>query len=46
MSNKYKTPFDGLDWSEMQKKNMLMRLMAFKYTQSPAMESVWVKCDG
>ena len=40
MSNKYKTPFDGLDWSEMQKKYM-DALMAFKSPES-AMDSVWL----
>lgn len=40
MSNKYKTPFDELDWSEMQKK-YTDALMAFKSPES-TMDSVWI----
>jgi poly[(R)-3-hydroxyalkanoate] polymerase subunit PhaE len=40
MSNKYRTPFDELDWSEMQKKYM-DALMAFKSPES-TMDPVWV----
>ncbi len=40
MSDKFKTPFDGLDWSEMQKKYM-DALMAFKSPES-TMDSVWI----
>ena len=40
MSNKFKTPFDELDWPEMQKKYM-DALTAFKSPES-TMDSVWV----
>lgn len=40
MSNKYKTPFDEIDWSDMQKKYM-DAFMAFK-SPKPSMDSVWI----
>ncbi len=40
MSNKYRSPFDELDWSEMQKKYM-DALMAFKSPES-TIDSVWI----
>jgi len=40
MSNKFKTPFDQLDWSDMQKKYM-DAMMAFKSPGS-TMDSVWI----